>query len=87
MPFYIFNNLIGASGVTEHSYGAYYISVPQSIDDNLLQLPEIMIDSLANPDLEGVVSTRRSTETVSVAQSVMRITWEQSAVHSLVDRF
>lgn len=56
-PFYIFVNLIGASGVIGHSFGAYYISAPQAIDDDLLQLPETMIDPIANPDLEVILST------------------------------
>jgi len=33
------------------------MSAPQSIEDDLLQLPEIMIDSIENLDLEGVLST------------------------------
>ncbi|MDQ0878286.1 hypothetical protein QFZ77_006945 [Paenibacillus sp. V4I3] len=56
-PFYIFVNIIGARGVIGSSYGASFISAPQSIDDDFLQLPEIMIDSHVNQDLERVIST------------------------------
>ncbi|WP_436234741.1 hypothetical protein [Paenibacillus sp. LjRoot153] len=36
---------------------ASIISAPQSIDDDFLQLPEIMIDSHVNQDLERVILT------------------------------
>jgi hypothetical protein len=61
-PFYLFVNLVGAVGLAGSSYGPLY-GAPQRIDDDLLQVPEILIERRDDEAMDSAVA------------SIMKVLW------------
>ncbi|MFC5527902.1 hypothetical protein [Cohnella yongneupensis] len=62
-PFYLFVNLVGAVGLAGSPHGPLHYGAPQRIDDDLLQVPEILLE-------------RRDEEAVnSAVASIMEVLW------------